>query len=393
MSTNFSYSIKAPCDPEMLCEVRNTLDYHVTLPSGYSNSKEYGVVFCIPGYGDTADSQYQRDKLRSYIADKYNLIAVGVRFHNDARANEDLYFNIDGICSFYGIEKSYFRNTNDFDILLDDLFNLIKSKNVSSIDPRLSAKLTPLHKYSSFGFMPAIDHLNVLFDLIKRYKIDKRKIVAFGSSYGGFIASLMAKYALGTFSLIIDNSGFSVTNIKEVFGGELGNIGGSWARDINGRRYEIPFVSDTLWSTDETSPYYFSDAHKQIRNLLQEEHRSPSETMYCCFHSIKDTVSPINLKDEQYRVLEKYNSIYYKRVEESDIDGKVFKNLNHGMNASLRSIFDISMEKYAEMNIEKDNSTDFDNFVTYGFPCLDKLYNFAFSDKGLDVSIESTVIK
>ncbi|MDD7794619.1 hypothetical protein PTZ02_10085 [Clostridium sp. 'White wine YQ'] len=36
--------------------------------------------------------------------------------------------------------------------------------------------------YSYFGFMPAIDHLNVLFEIIKNYNIDKQKIIAFGRS-------------------------------------------------------------------------------------------------------------------------------------------------------------------------------------------------------------------
>lgn len=392
MSTLIKHSIKAPYDPEMPEKVRDTLEYYVTLPSTYDKSLKYGVVFCIPGYGDTAVSEYQQNKLRPYIADKYNLIAVGVRYHNDVRTGEDVNVNIDGICSFYGIDKNYFRNINTFNILLEDLFNLIISRNIFSIDPRLSVKLAPYNKYSSFGFMPAIDHLNVLFNLMGRYNIDKRNIIAFGSSYGGYIASLMGKYAPGTFSMVIDNSGFSVTSLSEVFGGAVEGTGGAWVKVVNGRRYEVCFTANTLWSTDETSTNYFSDVHKQIRSLLVEEHRTPSQTMHCCFHSVKDKLCSINLKDEQYRILEKYNPVYYKRVQENDIDGKVFKNIEHGMNASLRSLFDISMGKYFQSNLEKDDLTDFDSFVTYGFPCLNKLYNFTYSDKGLDVNIESLSI-
>jgi len=85
--------------------------------------------------------------------------------------------------------------------------------------------------------------------------------MAFGSSYGGYITSLMGKYAPFTFSLIIDNSGFCVSSLYEVVGEKTGGYNGAIARYINNKRYEIPVVTDTIWSIDETSEYYFSDAH------------------------------------------------------------------------------------------------------------------------------------
>lgn len=235
--------------------------------------------------------------------------------------------------------------------------------------------------------MPAIEHLNVLFDIIKKYNIDKHNIIAFGTSYGGYIASLMAKYAPNTFSLIIDNSGFCVAQLQEVFGGLVGGVGGSIARYINNKRYEIPFTTSTLWSLDETSEYYFSDVNKQIRNLLIEDHRTPSSTVYCCYHSEKDSIAPIDLKDKMYNLLKKYNVTYYKRVKEEDIDGKLLKNTSHGMNASLRGIFDVSIEKYNKLNCKKEDDIDFDRNVVYGFPCSSKLYNFYYSNSGLNVEI------
>lgn len=390
MSMTKKISLKAPIDPELNIKVRETLDYYITFPNGYDKSKSYGLVFCITGYGDSAASDYQSNKLRPYISDKYNMITVGVRYHNDLRTNNnEVTINLETICNWYGLDSNYFKDATTGEQVFNKLFDLLLSRNVFSLDTRLSFNTSAYHKYSSFGFMPAIDHLNVLFDIIKKYKIDKQNIIAFGTSYGGYIASLMGKYAPNTFSLVIDNSGFCVTQLQEVFGGQVGGIGGASVRYVNDKRYEIPYVSSTLWSLDETSKYYFSDANKQIRNLLIEDHRTPSSTVYCCYHSEKDTLAPINLKDEMYNLLKKYNATYYKRVKEEDVDGKLFKNPSHGMDASLRMMFDISIEKYKELNHTKDDDIDFDRNIFYGFPCSNKLYKFSYTNSGLTVEIEA----
>ncbi|OCA96800.1 DUF2920 family protein [Clostridium beijerinckii] len=389
MATTRKISLKAPVDPEINIEVRESLDYYITFPDGYNKSKSYGLVFCISGYGYSAESDYQANKLRPYISDKYNMITVGVRYHNDLRIDDsDVQISLGTICNWYGIDSNYFNNVTSSEQIIDKIFEILQTRNIFSLDSRLSFKVSAYNKYSSFGFMPAIDHLNVLFDIIQRYNIDKNNIIAFGTSYGGYIASLMAKYAPHTFSLVIDNSGFCVAQLQEVLGGQVGGAGGAIVRYLNNTRYEIPYVANTLWSLDETSEYYFGDSKKKIRNLLIEDHRTPSSTVYCCYHSEKDTLAPIKLKDDMYNCLEKYNITYYKRVKECDVDGRVFKNSSHGMNASLRMLFDTSMEKYKKHNNKKDDDIDFDRNVVYGFPCADKLYNFSYSNSGLNVEID-----
>ncbi|MBC2400047.1 DUF2920 family protein [Clostridium tetanomorphum] len=381
--------IQAPHDPEINAKVREVLEYYITYPEGYDQSKSYGLVFCITGYGSSADSEYQSNKLRPYISDKYNMITVGVRYHNDLRTTEQFIFDINSISKWYRLETSYFKDTTNANKIIDDLFQLLISRNIYSLDSRLAVKMSAYNQYSSFGFMPAIDHLTVLFDIIQKHNIDKRNIIAFGTSYGGYVASLMAKYAPNTFSLVIDNSGFCVTQLQEVFGGAVGGTGGAIVRYIDNTRYEIPVTIDTLWSVDETSENYFSDANKQIRSLLLEDHRTPSQTVYCCYHSQNDGIASIALKDKMYNILKKYNRTYYKRVNEGDVDGKLFKNSLHGMDASLREMFDFSLERFKEFDKTKDKETDFDRNITYGFPCTNKLYNFSYTNNGLKVGIKT----
>jgi len=61
------------------------------------------------------------------------------------------------------------------------------------------------------------------------------------------------------------------------------------------------------------------------------------------------------------------------------------------MNASLRIMFDVSMKQYNDDNRKKEDSIDFDRDITYGFPCLNKLYNFSYTNKGLTVKIETSL--
>ncbi|WP_027937322.1 DUF2920 family protein [Anaeroarcus burkinensis] len=378
-------SLPAPIDPEVNILERKTLDYLLTFPKDYDPEKQYGLVFCIPGYGDNAESDYQANKLRPYIANTYNVITVGVRYYYDVEVSDEIDINIASICFWYGLSSDYFHNLNGNQIL-DRLFELLASRSIFSLDPRLAFETTHTLQYHSFGFLPALDHLHVLADIMKKYNIDKTNIIAFGTSYGGYISCLMAKYAPHTFSLVIENSGFCVTQLNKIFGGDFNGTSGSFSKNINGKRYEIPFVNKAFWSHDETSPNYFSDSHKRIRSLLIEEHRIPSQTAYCSYHSPADATAPILLKDKMCNILKKYNLVYYKTIAEKDIDGQLFKNMDHGMNASLRKLFDVSIWQYKKMNTLKNSETDFDINSRHVFNCFEKDYVFSYSSQGLDVT-------
>jgi hypothetical protein len=253
MATIIQHSIAPPFDPETILTVRNSLNYYVVLPQGYKETEPCGFVFTITGYGSTADDEYYKNKLNTYIADKYGFIVAGVRYHNDARITSERKVDIGKLTAYYRLPQNYFAsNTN----IIDKLHDLLISRKLFRIDPQCAMQADAFHKYSSFGFMPAIDHLCVLHDILGKYAIDKRFISVLGTSYGGYIASVMGKYAPYTFSLIINNSGFSVAQLSEILGSKMG--------------------------------------------------------------------------------------------DEKDIDGELFKDMNHGMNASLRNLFDYSYSRYLE---------------------------------------------
>lgn len=94
-----------------------------------------------------------------------------------------------------------------------------------------------------------------------------------------------------------------------------------------------------------------------------------------------------------YKLLNKYNKTFYFRIDDSCVDGEMIKNTSHGMGASLRKMFDFVMQEYSKLQNCKENTTDFDLNIIYGFPCQNKLYNFSYSKEGINVEIQELFYK
>jgi hypothetical protein len=84
---------------------------------------------------------------------------------------------------------------------------------------------------------------------------------------------------------------------------------------------------------------------------------------------------------------------FYKRITESDVDGKLFKNSSHGMDASLRELFNVSYNEYLKSGVKKQSPIDYDLNVNYGFVCSDKVYNFNYTKDGLFILIEKVYVE
>lgn len=371
---------------------RDELEYFVTLPERGVNA-ETGLVLCIPGFGDSADSEYQSRKLRPYLADKYNCIVAGVNYFGISFYGSDYYQVIRDDFHFliekiYGIaSKSY---VIDQVMRFDVLANLLKQKGIKRVHSQCRILIKhSKNEYQSFGLLPAIDHLQALGKILAAYPINKKRILAFGSSYGGYIALLLGKFAPNTFSVIIDNSGYVRPSLNEITNKELQFLeNGPIVNEV-----VFPQVMDNPWTVlDETSPFYFSDSHRRIRSLIHGDHRRETSARYYLFHSEKDGLVSINEKDMFVNVLkDKAIEVFYKRVTSSDIDGRLFKTLDHGMNASLRGLFDLVAKVDAQNLCKSAPKTDYDLETVNEFDCGIKRYSFRFDCAGgINVSLCNT---
>ena len=399
MATTIHEVIRDPHPDVELGLPRKELHYYITSPDKVINA-DTGLIMSISGYVDTADSAYQREKLRPYLADEYNCVVVGVNYHGIDRTQISLStLNTDRFCEIYGYSPSIFKDKNGKEIPISDklmaMYTALSQKNIRHLDRMCVPCFLPV-EYSSFGFLPAIDNLQVLGHVLKKYEVNPKKIIAFGSSYGGYIALLMGKYAPNTFSVIIDNSGFSRAKIAEMLPHELAmRLYTFSGLRIGETELAIEGTLDYPWTmVDETSPYYLSDSHRSIRSLLEEGHLVPSETRYFIFHSIQDTVAPISEKDKVVDILRRFNRVHYKKVSPSDIDGKLFKNMEHGMEASLRELFNFSAEQDTGDLAKTKAYTDFSLESVNAFHCGNRKYTFAFTkDNDLQVKIDKVTFQ
>jgi hypothetical protein len=66
-------------------------------------------------------------------------------------------------------------------------------------------------------------------------------------------------------------------------------------------------------------------------------------------------------------------------IDASRIDGRIFKEVCHGMRASLRGLFDLSYAKFERAGGALAEDTDFDRESRYFFPCGEENYTLRFS--------------
>jgi pimeloyl-ACP methyl ester carboxylesterase len=237
-------------------------------------------------------------------------------------------------------------------------------------------------EYNSLGFLPALDGLQVVHALLTRLQLNKTRVFLLGTSYGAYIAGLMGKLAPRSFRMIVDNSGFSSAE------DDLPAVLGWHKIFVNGVSILCQNVRN--WSFDRHSPNFFAEEHKAIRDLRWREHIFANTARIYAYHAANDTVAPtarkIALRDA-YKDRVPYELTI---VDDVNIDGRIFKNLTHGMNASLRGVFDLSYEKFERDGGALSDTTDFDRGSEYVFACGRKDYVVRFShDNGVRASLRT----
>lgn len=378
---------------------RNSLEAVLTLPSTGIN-EETGVILMIPGFDGFTDTNYFKDQMIPSVADKTNCIVVETKYFGILRNNA------------IGLKSSFLYNLNriyDTNLTVDDfkgmqteeeyyrkLAEVVIDKGITSLDIRCQPTIiTGKDEYQSWGFLPAIDCLQVLGEVLKRYDINKKRIFAYGNTYGGYMALLLGKYAPHTFAAIIDRSGYSRTELKHVACGQITDPDYVYAFNIrySDLKFTIGAGSNNPWTIeDEYSPFYFSDCHRKIRSLLEEKHFVASSTKYFIFHSDSEmTVAPISDKDALVQLLKKYKQVEYNRFPRLEgIEALAAEQFFE--TEDLTSVDDLALIDYlleSKGNLQKDDDiNDFSLNSKIIFDCGERNYTFEFSeDYAIKVSL------
>lgn len=378
-------SIKGVDDIELEIPRASPLVYHCAAPE---SGEAKGLVFIIPGLGEDAGEGYQR-RLRAYLAEEYRLLAVTVEYHcyrsRPATGAVPIftpmqYTNLRELCVRYGILITSPADINDA---------LGKLPLPYRFDLRL---LPPNGDYQNFGVMSALDHLCVLADLRKAPDIafDLENLVAFGSSHGAYIAHLIAKFAPNTLRAVIDNSAYTAPPVIGVSDGKV--IFGPSAFEIHNLA-RMDFYVDTAWTSgDPTLLSCYSDGRHAIRDVACLSHiqtaknASHRSCQFRMIHSIHDDLLPIENKRQQAEFLRTAGfDVQLKEVTAADVDGKMIKSTAHGLDASLRFLFDYF---YPTLQ-HSPGKSDADSGVDVGYMCGEFLYSFGHGSWGCRMHVEN----
>lgn len=378
---------------------RRPLEAFLTFPEGGIN-EETGIFLLIDGFGGRANSSYQSEELRPFVADAFNCVAVGVNYFGIAR-NEVLNITPEFLYNFnriYGLELS--RESFNLVQSEDDIYRVIAEavigRGITSVDVRCQPTLeTGKGEYQSWGFLPAIDCLQVLGEVLKNYPLNSSRIMAYGSGYGGYIALLLGKFAPHTFSMIMERGAYCRSELKHIACGEVMDADYLYSFSIrfSDLKFTISAGSKNPWTIeDELSPAYFSDSHRRIRSLLAEGQQVVSPTRYYILHREDDDIVAVTDKDLLVSRLRDYALVYYQRLPSAgredlddssandEIGEKGLFSLPDIGQASDKELLHCLQQLEREEGIPKRRETDFTLNNHHVFDCGEKVYDFSFAD-------------
>ncbi|MDD0799572.1 DUF2920 family protein [Campylobacter coli] len=402
MLINQSFEIDSCDDVELNIKRTSKLEYRIS----YDDEKEIkAIVFIIGGYGANANI-YFLDSYRNYIAKNFDVVAVHVFYHCFCQRRSDVekYSTladftkddlklIEKVLRKYNIPCDQLANNTVVSHCeyLSEIMTELKMLNRLPYDfeERLSATFIPSRgEYQNFGIMAAIDHINALKDLVKRFPklADLPKIYG-GGSYGGYLALLIAKIAPWYVDGVIDNSGVCLPFLAHILGRDM-NQGEFVFEGDNNRIY--CFVQK-YWTRNINSSYYFGDENYLIRAVLNSNHLKiqasmNNNTIFISYHSMQDMCAPVQNKIELYKCYQElgYDATLYLVKDENDIDGRFIKSLEHGLRMTDKALF----RKELPLMLEKLQGRKFDmskNSITY--PCKDKQFIFKDKDDKFELEI------
>ncbi|ECZ2031554.1 DUF2920 family protein, partial [Campylobacter jejuni] len=278
MLINQTFEIDSCDDVELNIKRTSKLEYRIS----YDDEKDIkAIVFVIGGYGANANISFL-DFDREYIAKNFDVVVVHVFYHcfcarisNNKKYSASISFMEEDLLSLskilldFGINPQNLdckNSTKYYELLIQHIITL---KSQGKLAQNYQAKFTstfipPNGDYQNYGIMAAIDHINALKDLVKRFPkfADLPKIYG-GGSYGGYLALLIAKIAPWYVDGGIDNSGTVLPLLECIIGKDLSRPEFFFS-DLNKL---VGMFIKTYWTReDERLSYFFTNENYMIRS-------------------------------------------------------------------------------------------------------------------------------
>ncbi len=367
--------IEGPFDFELGRSRPSPLEYTANFPTG----RALGLVFIIPGFGGDTNDGYA-EALRRHIVTKHEMAAVSVRYHCfGARPDTGGKIQVDDRDRLMLLGLAHFAQVPLGDP--NDVNDVARRLAAADVTAQVGATIHPARdEYQNFGVVQAMDHLTVLGDLLEQdAAFDARRIVALGSSHGGYVAHMIAKIAPRTLAMVIDNSSYTQPPMEY--------LGQPTSAD-----FIAPLAGDVMafcrtksgWTTDnrQAADFYSRD-RDLIRDVAYPPHLATTRTeagddatIFRMVNAATDKISAPHMKQRQVAALQALGfDGQLSLIEEEHMDGKVFKQLVHGLDASLAGLFDMAIPELQS----RSGPHDAELGASVAYECVDSIYRFTHS--------------
>ncbi|HEB9310438.1 TPA: DUF2920 family protein, partial [Campylobacter coli] len=410
MIVNKTYEIDSCDDVELGIKRESKLEFKLW----YDDEKiPEALVFIVQGIGaDISSIQYVSD----YMVRNFPVAVVGVNYHcigNRPQTGSTFYLDdIDKLilktsCEAVDLKLPFevekiqnYEQMNEIFHFVN--YSIIKGKQEGRFSPQfflnLHVSMQPTkNEYQNFGVMQAQDLLNTALYLKTHapFIVMDRNIpvIMIGSSHGGYLAHLAAKFAPWLIDGVIDNSAYAKFLWRFVgFGKEIDFMQYAEFATFDFFHHIKTFCSTkTFWTSNSTLLNFFSPARRKIRNILEKDQLQNQakymKTHFVSYHSIKDEYVSIEEKIELYKELSNlgFDASLNSITKESQIDGKFIKNLSHGMGIPIKLLIKKELPKILE-KIKQNPKEDYkEKCVSY--PYEDLIYHFSEKDNKINLDI------
>ncbi|AXP08239.1 DUF2920 family protein [Campylobacter hepaticus] len=404
MIVNEIFEIDSCDDAELGIKRSSKLEYRIS----YDDEKEIkAIVFIVGGAGANRNISFL-DFDRECLAKKFDVLVVNVFYHcffnreSNAKkysafkafTQEDL-SSLSRVLFDFKIDARALNENNVYEYyeFLNNHITKLKSEGKLAQNYQVSFSSTfipPNGDYQNYGIMAAIDHINALKDLIKRFPhFSNLPKIYGGGSYGGYLSLLIAKIAPWYVDGVIDNSGSALPILAYIIGRDINHP----EFIFNNYNVLVEMFIKTHWTRkDEYSPYFFTNDHYKIRSLLNSHHlaiqaRKNKNIIFVSYHSLKDEFNTAKDKQMLYLAYKElgYDATLHLISSEDEIDGRFIKDLKHGMRMTDRALF----RKELPLMLEKLQGKTFlmkENSITY--PCEELQFVFKGDENHFKLNIK-----
>lgn len=358
---------------------RRPLRYVTILPAA-GIGPDTGVMLFICPWGMAIEDAYITEKLLPHLADTHDCVAVAANYFGIAIKRRVGPTLTEG----EGWRQELARRFGNslLSMPLAAVFAELVRLGVTTLPVDLPLVLQPYPEYQSFGLQPALDHIALLGTILRDFPVRHDRIYGFGSSYGGYIATLMLKLMPNSFHAVVENSGF-----VEAMPREMASSESDMRYWFDGKGIRLCCVPASPWTLrDPGSKFFIGASVLAIRECTDPTQFAPSRTHLASYHAEKDALIPLDAKTRFWDAIGSTLRLRAVAVGDAMIDGRLFKNNVHGMDASLRLLADDGFKGLP--TCAGDAETDFSRGSIVEVPAGDRLYRAVYRpDMTVDFSI------